>query len=158
MSSSPPGPPASSVVRHHLSPERIGTYSGACAGDLEKAVRLYRWNASVSAAFWEVLGHGEVILRNAMHNELVAHHQRRSDPGEWFDDTRRVLTQQALDDVRTAKWRAGSGAPPGKVVAGLLAVPASSSLRRGAVADDPTRVPEPAAREAHASHAGGARQ
>ena len=67
----------------------------------------------------EVLGHGEVILRNAMHDELTAHHRRRGDPGEWFDDPQRVLTLRALDDVKTAKQRAGRAAPPGKVVAEL---------------------------------------
>ena len=82
-------------------------------------MRLYRWKASVAAAFWEVLGHGEVVLRNVIHNELTAHHQLRGDPGEWFDDPQRVLTQQALDDVKLAKRRAGPGAPPGKVVAEL---------------------------------------
>jgi hypothetical protein len=119
MSSSPAGPPAPSVVQRCLSPARLGTYVGACAGDVEAALRLYRWNASVSAAFWEVLGHGEVILRNAMHDELTAHHQLRGDPGEWFDDPRRLLTSRALDDIQVAKQRAGRGAPPGKVVAEL---------------------------------------
>lgn len=117
MSSSATGPAAPSVVQQHLSPARLGTYVRACAGDVETGLRLYRWNASVSAALWEVLGHGEVILRNAMHNELSAHHQRRGDPGEWFDDPQRVLHRRAREDVQTAKRRAGRGAPPGKVVA-----------------------------------------
>lgn len=106
-----------SVVQRYLSSPRVGTYVAASGGDLEAAVRLYRWNASVAAAFWEVLGHGEVILRNVIHNELTTHHHLRGDPGEWFDDPRGVLTQQALDDVKVAKRRAGRGAPGGKVVA-----------------------------------------
>ena len=101
MSSSPQVPPSPSVVQQYLSPPRVGTYVAANGGNLAAAVRLYRWNASVAAAFWEVLGHGEVVLRNVIHNELATHHQLRGDPGEWFDDPRGLLTQQALDDVRT---------------------------------------------------------
>jgi hypothetical protein len=119
MSSSPTGPAPPAAVQQHLSRPRLGTYLHACPGDLEAALRLYRWNAAVSAALWEVLGHGEVILRNAMHNELTAHHQRRGDPGEWFDDPQRVFHLRTVNDVRTAKRRAGPGAPPGKVVAEL---------------------------------------
>jgi hypothetical protein len=107
------------MVQRHLSPARLGTYVQACGGDVAAAITLYRWNASTAAAFWEVLGHGEVILRNAMHDQLAVQHQRRGDPGEWFDDPRRVLTPAALDDVRVARRRAGTGATPGKVVAEL---------------------------------------
>jgi hypothetical protein len=119
MSSSQTGPAMPEIVQRHLSPARIGTYPQACGGDLVAAVALYRWNASAAAAFWEVLGHGEVILRNAMHEQLAAQHQRRGDAGEWFDDPRRVLTPQALEDVRVARRRAGTSATPGKVVAEL---------------------------------------
>lgn len=119
MSSSQAGPATPAMVQQRPSPARIGTYERACGGDLAAAVALYRWNASAAAAFWEVLGHGEVILRNAMHDQLAAQHQRRGDAGEWFDDPRRVLTPEALNDLRVARRRAGIGATPGKVVAEL---------------------------------------
>lgn len=119
MSSSQALPATPTIVQRHLSPARVGTYAQACGGDLTAAVALYRWNASTAAAFWEVLGHGEVILRNAMHDQLAAQHRRRGDAGEWFDDPRRVLTQQALDDIQVARRRAGISATPGKVVAEL---------------------------------------
>lgn len=103
-----------------MSRERLGPYVSASGGDLARGVQLYRWNASVSAAFWEVLGHGEVILRNVIHDQLTAEHHRRGDPGEWFDDPRHLLTARALEDIRSARTRAGgAGAPAGKVVAEL---------------------------------------
>lgn len=119
MSNSPAGSASPLLIQQYLSPARLSTYVGACGGDLGTALGLYRWNASVSAAFWEVLGHGEVILRNAMHDQLSAHHQRRGLPGEWFDDPQGVFNSRTTDDVQTAKRRAGRGAPPGKVVAEL---------------------------------------
>ena len=73
MSSSPTGPAPPAVVQQHLSPPRLGTYVHACAGDLSAAVRLYRWNAAVSAALWEVLGHGEVILWGAQDENARIH-------------------------------------------------------------------------------------
>ncbi|UEM21938.1 hypothetical protein JL100_004005 [Skermanella mucosa] len=41
-------------------------------GDRERAIRLYAWNATVSAAFYEPLQGLEIALRNAMHRELTA--------------------------------------------------------------------------------------
>lgn len=106
-------------VERFLGPERLAPYRRACQGDLDRALLLYRWNSAVSAAFWEVLGHGEVVLRNAMHAELVRAHRDRGDAGSWFDDPRWWLTPRARADVAEARRRAGSGAPPGKVVAEL---------------------------------------
>ena len=65
------------VLEHRLSPERLRPYRTAVGGDLEQAIALYTWNAQSAAAFFEVLGHFEVVLRNALHNELTAWHAAR---------------------------------------------------------------------------------
>ena len=70
-SGGPPGPPPAPVIQRHLSEPRLRPYLEACGEDLPRAVGLYRWNARVAAAFWEVLGHGEVVLRNAIHDALT---------------------------------------------------------------------------------------
>ena len=113
-------PPA--VVRRHLSAPRLAPYSAACSGDFDRAVALYRWNASVSAALWEVVGHGEIILRNAIHDALTERHRLSGAPGTWFDDPRHELERRALDDIAAARRRVGrttSDPLPGKIVAEL---------------------------------------
>ncbi|WP_214369799.1 Abi family protein [Pseudonocardia sp. H11422] len=99
------------------------TYLHACGSDLERALELYRWNANVSGALWVALGHVEIVLRNAIHDALTTRHQRSKRAGYWFDDPRRELDPRALDDITTAKRRAGQvtvpAALPGKVVAEL---------------------------------------
>ena len=118
--SSPRLPPA--ALQRHLSAPRLAPYVAACRGDLDRAVDLYRWNAAVAAAFWEVVGHGEIILRNAIHDALTERHGRSRAPGEWFDDPRRELEPRALEDIAAARRRASrtsANPPPGKIVAEL---------------------------------------
>lgn len=133
------------MIQQYLSQARLGTYVGACGGDLGAALGLYRWNASVSAAFWEVLGHGEVILRNAMHDQLSAHHQRRGLPGEWFDDPQGVFNNRTTDDVQTAKRRAGRGvrrarwSPSSRSGSGATCSPIANPRRCGRRSATPSR-------------------
>ena len=121
-SGGPPGPPPAPVIQRHLSEPRLRPYLEACGEDLPRAVGLYRWNARVAAAFWEVLGHGEVVLRNAIHDALTDRHRRNHSPGIWFDDPRGELAPQAHVEIAVARRRAGqvaAAALPGKIVAEL---------------------------------------
>lgn len=43
-------------------------------GNLAEAVRLYEWNVAVSGTFHEALNILEVVLRNALSEQLAAHH------------------------------------------------------------------------------------
>lgn len=109
------------AVERHLSPARLSTYLTATGGDLDAAVDLYRWNAAVSAALWESIGHTEVVLRNATHDALSARHAAKGRQGQWYDDPARELDQHARDDVAKAirRTKAGASPPAGKVVAEL---------------------------------------
>ncbi len=65
------GPSATALlVQRHLAVPRLGTYIRAAGGDLDRGVELYLWNASVAGALWEALGHGEVVLRNTLHDRV----------------------------------------------------------------------------------------
>ena len=117
----PKGKGTAIVMAEHLSTARVSTYLRATGGDLEAAVTLYRWNAAVSAALWESIGHTEVVLRNALHGALRARHTAKDRPRQWYDDPARELDQHARDDIATAirRTRAGVNPPAGKVVAEL---------------------------------------
>lgn len=116
-----PGPPLPTTLQHYLTPERLGPYRAAVAGgSLEEALRLYRWNGLASAALFEVLGHLEVLLRNAMDQQLQAWHTGAGHPGDWWDDPRRILHPHARDDVAKARNQArGRPATHGRVLAEL---------------------------------------
>jgi hypothetical protein len=110
------------LLERRLSPERLGPYRAATGGDLATAIDLYEWNARISAALWETLGHVEVLVRNAMHEHLTAWSTARYGVPRWYNDPGKVLSFEARHDVQLARHRAiTGGAPetPGKVVAEL---------------------------------------
>lgn len=55
-----------------LSAPRLGRYLAATGGDRARALRLYDWNARISAALLRDLAHFEVALRNAYDGALMA--------------------------------------------------------------------------------------
>lgn len=103
-----------------LSSDRLAPYLRAASGDLAKAVRLYEWNLAVSGAFYEGLGVLEVVLRNAMSEQLSAHHGTLA--GHWYDDPLGVLSDQAHDDIAAARRRVAKlrrSESPGRLIAEL---------------------------------------
>lgn len=108
MSTATPQPYANALsllLEQQLSPDRLSTYVVECTGRLDDAITLYRWNTTVTGAFWEDIGHLEVLLRNAVDQRLTARHLARGRPGTWVDDPAGELKPQALDDIATARAR-----------------------------------------------------
>lgn len=50
------------------------------------ALELYVWNAEVSAALATTIGHVEVVLRNAIHENLTAWSRQRFAEPRWYLD------------------------------------------------------------------------
>lgn len=110
------------MLQAHLSVDRMSTYVQASHGDLDAAVALYRWNSAIAAAFWESLGHVEVVLRNAMCDRLSARHAQRGRPATWLDDPAGELDRRAVLDIAKANRRAqdkGKRVSQGQLVAEL---------------------------------------
>lgn len=103
------GPPSKTLSRQQLerlfSAERLSTYVAQCDGDFDAAVALYRWNAAITAAFWEPIGHLEVALRNTLSAQLTRRHKRLGRGGSWLDDPGLDLTPRARDDIDAARSR-----------------------------------------------------
>ncbi len=115
--------PLAILLERRLSTERLGPYRAAAGGDLERALQLYQWNATVGSAFLETLGHHEVVLRNALHEQLAGWHAAQQLPGEWYDDPAGALDRHRRDDIAAARVRIrreGKAETPGKVVAELM--------------------------------------
>lgn len=60
-------------LQEWISEERFKDYLLEADGDATKAVELYRWNASMSAALFELVHHFEVLLRNKIVDTLSKH-------------------------------------------------------------------------------------
>ncbi|MEU8665277.1 hypothetical protein [Streptomyces anulatus] len=93
-----------------------------CAGDHAAALALYRWNSDVAAAFFEPIGHLEIMLRNALDAQLVAGQQRRGRTADWYTDRKVPFGDKARADIAQAQQRAGrrgTAIPRGKVIAEL---------------------------------------
>lgn len=92
------------VVRQRLSPDRLARYEAA-SGNLARAMRLYEWNIESSAAFYKVLHGVEVVLRNALDQQMTRHHLSLGLPGTWFDDPSGVLGPRLQDRISEAHQR-----------------------------------------------------
>lgn len=106
--------PDEALLERWISPERLTRYRSA----REDTVSLYLWNASVSALLFELTGHVEVLLRNAIHTKLAPH----SPDQRWYIDSYYNFASQARRSVTVAQDHATQGnrpESPGKVVAEL---------------------------------------
>lgn len=113
------------TLRGRLTPDRLGSYLRATAGDLDQAITLYDWNISASGAFFEDIGRVEVVLRNALDQALEAFGARRGWATVWYQRAGLFPGphgSRALEDIATARRRATRGGVPeshGKVIAEL---------------------------------------
>lgn len=106
--------PEEPLLRRWVSEDRLTRYYAA----RESTTELYLWNAELSAAYFEIIGHAEILLRNVFHERLAP----RSQNERWYVDSQYPFTQRARKDVDTAIWRATKGGTPerpGKVIAEL---------------------------------------
>lgn len=110
------------IIERRISPERLALYRAVVGGDLERAVELYLWNAEAGAAFWTLLGHLEVLVRNSMHQQLTNWSVRVSGDTAWCRGLRHLFNWQTAQDIATARRRATAGGRPetaGRIVAEL---------------------------------------
>ncbi|MEV7076676.1 hypothetical protein [Streptomyces sp. NPDC093990] len=88
-----------------FSSARMASYLAA-AGSPREALRLYRWNVEASAVLYEALHIFEVVLRNAIHEQMARWHQAQGRPGSWLTNPPPQLTQRSKDDLARAQTRA----------------------------------------------------
>jgi hypothetical protein len=89
---------------------------------LDAAIALYEWNAQIGAALLEVLGHVEIVLRNALDRSLSAWFSTTSLPGEWYDDPLNLFDAYGKEDVNAARdklARARKTETHGRIIAEL---------------------------------------
>lgn len=117
-----PGMASKAGLEPFLTPERLAPYRGAVGGDLDAALPLYEWNTQIGAALLEVLGHLEIVMRNAMDRSLSVWFSTTPLTGEWYDDPLHLFDSYRTDDVQAAHGRlarAGKADTHGRVIAEL---------------------------------------
>jgi hypothetical protein len=87
-----------SDLEHWFSTPRLSTYRATGLDPVD----MYRWNAQLAAAVFEVINHTEVLIRNAFDKQLSAY----SGTDFWFDDPRYGFNARTLSDITKAKNRA----------------------------------------------------
>ncbi|MHB8335636.1 MAG: Abi family protein [Acidimicrobiales bacterium] len=105
-----------------LSHERLTSYLTAAGGNMDRALRLYEWNVEASGAFFELMCHVEIAMRNAWHLHLAGWNAASGYEGQWYDNNHGFLDQHAVDDIAEAILRIrrkGKAVIPPQVVAEL---------------------------------------
>ncbi len=72
-------------IKKYISAPRLQTYEAVCLNDTKRALKAYQTNIRLSQAFYPLLTIVEVILRNAINEEITNH----------FSDSNWLITQQA---------------------------------------------------------------
>jgi len=107
--------PDEKLLEQWISRERLNRYRAA----REDTVDLYLWNAALSAQFLELIGHVEVLMRNAVHAKLAPHSANQ----RWYADSYYNFSPKAVNQIQSARSSATRGnqpETPGKVVAELM--------------------------------------
>ena len=93
----------------HLSEARLGPYRAAVGDSLHDALRLYAWNSEMSSALFEQIHYAEVVLRNALHDQLSAFCRDKHGEDDWLrrldeiDETERRDISEAEQSLETRK-------------------------------------------------------
>jgi hypothetical protein len=101
----PLDPVSAARIERAFSAERLANYRRARGGDLVAAIELYRWNGELIGAFWETLGHVEVLLRNTLATRMRARQHRLRRRVSWLADPQLKLDQRGSEDIVTAQTR-----------------------------------------------------
>ena len=110
------------TLEQRISAERFAPYRAAAGDDLGRALRRYERNTEISAAFWAVLSDLEIVVRNAMHERLVAWSLASYGQPDWYRDRGRIFTGQTAGDIAIARRHAlahGRAESAGRIIAEL---------------------------------------
>lgn len=78
------GAPTSLVVWELLSEPRMAPYLRVADDDRARALDLYEWSCRTASAAFEIVGHLEVLMRNALDRALAEHFRERAVGIPWF--------------------------------------------------------------------------
>jgi len=86
-------------LRNLISDERIRPYLLATKENKQAALGLYEWNVKASGAVFELLAVLEIVLRNALHQQLVSY---SSPQPAWFRNPSVRFSERGQADIENA--------------------------------------------------------
>lgn len=110
-------PAVIAALEKGLSHERLTRYTQLTHGDPERRLRLYLWNAELCAALYLPIQGLEVVLRNALHDELA-----KVYGPDWFNHAGLPLAHvQAgiVQEIQARLKKQGKAVTPASMVAEL---------------------------------------
>jgi hypothetical protein len=119
-------------IKKYISAARLVRYEQVCNGDQQKVLKLYQANLRLSQSFYPLLSLFEVVLRNAINEELTSYFNdsdwlRNQVNGFMSDPTltyfNQLLQKQVTNDILkknvTSILRKNSGITHGKIISDL---------------------------------------
>lgn len=110
-----------SVVASLLSQPRLVPYLTETGGNLADAFKLYQWNIELSGAAYESMHVFEVVLRNAMDQQLRRWNATQTDKqsgrrhsNDWLLDPAHLIRRLVAKDIKRARERAETACKTGK--------------------------------------------
>lgn len=85
-------------IQQLLSTPRLGPYLREARGDLHNGLALYQWGSRVAASAFELIGHFEVLLRNALDEQLSQYFNERERGIPWFLMPMPTGNRDAIED------------------------------------------------------------
>ena len=82
---------------------RLRPYLQTCEGDLSLALDLYAWNTRMAAACLPMLSQTEILLRNALDEQLKEYFDEATRGIPWFLQKSCQLKQQEQDAISSAR-------------------------------------------------------
>lgn len=92
------------IVSNHLTTYRLQSYLNATHGNLDQALKLYKWNSEISAETFRVLADVEVFLRNAIDRELQKFNVTLGNNMSWLDDLNQFIPPIRRLEIERAKY------------------------------------------------------
>ena len=82
---------------------RLQPYLQTCEGDLSLALDLYAWNTRMAAACLPMLSQTEILLRNALDEQLKEYFDEATRGIPWFLQKSCQLKQKEQDAIASAR-------------------------------------------------------
>lgn len=82
-------------IRKYISSARLNRYEQVCNNDNKRVLKLYQTNLRLSQAFYPLLSLFEIVLRNAINDEMISFY---NDPN-WLSNQRNNLIYRSTDAV-----------------------------------------------------------
>lgn len=93
------------TIQDSLSAERLKSYLIATGHKLPDAMKLYEWNITISAAFYQLIADVEVVIRNSIHRQFTIWNSESNFGGQWYDNNHGLFDEKTMEKISKARNR-----------------------------------------------------